>query len=165
MKLSTQASSHSLWEADGLRSCRAPAHSAQAFPTVPQAVAWKELFSADRPRYPFLLVRGRSHTGKTEWAKSLFAKPLTLHVGWLEHFPDKMRKFDRAVYDGIILDDIRDLKFLHLHQEKVQGKYDDVIEFASAPGGQCAFERWLSKVPPGCHSKLFNLQLKQACDK
>ena len=82
-----------------------------------------------------------------EWAKSLFAKPLTLHVGWLERFPDKMRKFDRVVYDGIILDDIRDLKFLHLHQEKVQGKYDDVIEFASAPGGQCAFERWLFKVP------------------
>ena len=119
----------------------------QAFPTVPQAVAWKELFSADRPRYPFLLVRGRSHTGKTEWAKSLFVKPLTLHVGWLEHFPDKMRKFDRAVYDGIILDDIRDLKFLHLHQEKVQGKYHDMIEFASTPGGQCAFERWLFKVP------------------
>ena len=73
---------------------------------------------------------------------------MTLHVGWLEHFPDKMRKFDRAVYDGIILDDIRDLKLLHLHQEMVQGKYDDVIEFASTPGGQCAFERWLSKVPP-----------------
>ena len=35
-----------------------------------------------------------------------------------------------------------------LGREEREGKYDDVIEFASAPGGQCAFERWLSKVPP-----------------
>ena len=35
-----------------------------------------------------------------------------------------------------------------LGREEREGKYDDVIEFAIAPGGQCAFERWLSKVPP-----------------
>ena len=35
-----------------------------------------------------------------------------------------------------------------LGREEREGKYDDVIEFASAPGGQCAFERWLSKMPP-----------------
>ena len=34
-----------------------------------------------------------------------------------------------------------------LGREEREGKYDDAIEFASAPGGQCAFERWLFKVP------------------
>ena len=105
------------------------------------------MFLADRLRYPFLLVRGRSHTGKTEWAKSLFEKPLVLRVGSLLLFPDDMRDFDRKVHDGIILDDVRDLRLLQAHQEKVQGKYDARVDIASAPGGQCAFSRWLFKIP------------------
>ena len=119
----------------------------QAFPVVPQAVAWKEAFSQEEPRYPFLLVRGRSHTGKTEWAKSLFKNPLVLEVGSLEHFPEEMRTFNREEHDAIILDDVRDLAFLRLHQEKLQAGYDRVVEFASNPGGQCAFRRWLFRVP------------------
>ena len=31
----------------------------------------------------------------------------------------------------------------------LQGKYDERAEFASTPGGQCAFKRWLYRVPFG----------------
>ena len=98
-------------------------------------------------RYPIMIVRGRSHTGKTEWAKSLFKKPLELKVGPLAHFPEKMREFDRSVHDGIILDDVRDLLFLGEHQDKLQGKYDTEVEFASTAGGTCAYARDLFCIP------------------
>ena len=117
------------------------------FPEVPAARAWLQLFLQDALRYPIMIVRGRSHTGKTEWAKSLFKKPLELKVGALAHFPDKMREFDRSVHDGIILDDVRDLLFLGEHQDKLQGKYDTEVEFASTAGGTCAYARDLFCIP------------------
>ena len=117
------------------------------FPNVPEANAWLQLFQEEKDRYPFLLVVGPSHTGKTEWAKSLFRCPLEVKVGWLEHFPAKMREFSRDVHDGLVVDDIRDFLFLVKHQEKLQSKYDARIEFASTPGGQCSFTKWLWKVP------------------
>ena len=98
-------------------------------------------------RYPLLLVLGASHTGKTEWAKSLFRNPLELKVGTLEHFPETMRDFDRQRHDGLVLDDVRDLKFLSDHQDKLQGKYDSLVEFASTPGGTCAYTKYLYAVP------------------
>ena len=58
-----------------------------------------------------------------------------------------MRSFARGVHDGLILDDIRDLKFLENHQEKLQGKYDALVEFASTPGGQLAYEKDFYAVP------------------
>ena len=33
------------------------------------------------------------------------------------------------------------------HQEKLQGKYDYMVEFASTAGGQCAYEHDLFAVP------------------
>ena len=33
------------------------------------------------------------------------------------------------------------------HQDKLQGTYDYMVEFASTPGGQCAYERDLVAVP------------------
>ena len=90
---------------------------------------------------------GASHTGKTEWAKSLFRNPLELKVGTLEHFPETMRDFDRQRHDGLVLDDVRDLKFLSDHQDKLQGKYDSLVEFASTPGGTCAYTKYLYAVP------------------
>ena len=101
----------------------------------------------DRLRYPVLVVLGRSHTGKTEWAQTLFRNPLVLKVGKLEHFPESMRTFDRDVHDGIVLDDLRDLQFLVDHQDKVQGKYNAEIEFASTPGGELAYWKDLFAVP------------------
>ena len=117
------------------------------FPHVPDAALWLQGFTKDSDRYPFLLVVGPSHTGKTEWAKSLFKSPHEVKIGTLEHFPDSMRGFSRRLHDGLVVDDIRDFAFLVKHQEKFQSKYDLRIEFASTPGGQCAYTRWLWRVP------------------
>ena len=117
------------------------------FPTVPEAQSWLALFSADALRYPILVVKGPSHSGKTEWVKSLFANPLEVKIGKSEHFPDAMREFDRSKHDGLILDDVRDMKFVTDHQHALQGKYDAKVEFASTPGGTCAYTRYLYAVP------------------
>ena len=58
-----------------------------------------------------------------------------------------MRTFDRHAHDGLILDDVRDLQFLVNHQEKLQGKYDAQVEFASTPGGTCAYAKYLFALP------------------
>ena len=117
------------------------------FPTVPAAAAWLLLFGEDRLRYPLLVVKGQSFTGKTEWAKSLFDEPLEVKIGNLSHFPEAMRTFDRTKHDGLVLDDVRDLRFLTEHQHALQGKYDARVEFASTPGGTCAYKKYLFAVP------------------
>ena len=94
-----------------------------------------------------LLLLGPSMCGKTEYANSLFAHPLELKVGALLHFPDKLREFDRKKHDGLVLDDIRDLRFLTENQDKIQGKYNVQLEFGLTPGGQCKFEKYLFQVP------------------
>jgi hypothetical protein len=96
---------------------------------------------------PILVVLGGSLSGKTEWAKSLFKRPLEVKVGALDYFPDGMRAFDREIHDGVVLDDIRDLAFVTNHQEKLQGKYDARVEFASTPGGTCNYTRYLFATP------------------
>ena len=90
---------------------------------------------------------GPSLSRKTEFAKSLFQNPLELKVGNLQHFPEGMRSFSRKAHDGLVLDDVRDFAFLVQHQDKLQGKVDNVVEFASTPGGQCAYRKWLHRVP------------------
>ena len=120
------------------------------FARVPVAEAWLEQFKNDALRYPILVVHGKSRCGKTEWANSLFKAPLELKIGAMSHFPDGMRQFDRRVHDGIVLDDVRDLAFIVQHQEKLQGKYNRLVEFASTPGGQCAYAKDLYAVPIVC---------------
>ena len=83
----------------------------QPFASVPQAVAWLRHFEHDALRYPIMVVLGESHTGKTEWAKSLFQQPLELKIKNLTHFPDKMGEFTRGHHDTWIPDDVRDLNF------------------------------------------------------
>ena len=117
------------------------------FPPVPAVSAWLEHFKTDLLRYPLLILVGASASGKTEYAKSLFQKPLELKVGSSEVFPAKMVEFKRGVHDALILDDVRDLDFLVSHQEKVQGKYDSRIEFATTQGGTCFYTKYLFKVP------------------
>ena len=138
----------------------------QPFPSVPEAGAWLEVFKADQLRYPLLVVLGASRTGKTEWAQTLFKNPLVLKVGNLEHFPETMRQFDRDVHDGIVLDDLRDLRFLVTHQDKVQGKYNAEVEFASTPGGGLAYFRDLYAVPvvATCNYSTVNLDLLETDD-
>ena len=58
-----------------------------------------------------------------------------------------MRHFQRGLHDGIVLDDVRDFAFLVKNQEKIQGKYDALVEFASTPGGALAYTKDLFAVP------------------
>ena len=119
----------------------------QPFKQVLEAQEWLKLFSSDQLRYPLLVVFAPSFAGKTEWANSLFKKPFELKVGPLTHFPEKMRQFEREKFDGLVLDDVRDLAFLNEHQDKLQGKYTGPVEFGSTAGGTCAFLRDLFAVP------------------
>ena len=111
------------------------------------SIAWLARFGYDALRYPIAVVLGPSNMGKTEWAKSLFQNPLELKVGALTHFPDGMRKFNRKSHDGLVLDDVRDLKFVTDNQDKLQGKYDARVEFASTQGGTCAYRKYLYATP------------------
>lgn len=117
------------------------------FAEVPEVNAWLRLFDEDALRYPVLLLLGPSMCGKTEFANSLFRKPLELKIGPLLHFPDKLRSFDCNVHDGIVLDDVRDLRFLTENQDKIQGKYNVELEFGITPGGQCKYEKYLFRIP------------------
>ena len=112
-----------------------------------EAVAWLDKFKEEQDRYPFLLLLGPSRTGKTEYAKSLFENPLELKVGALGQLPDGLRAFSRKVHDGIILDDVRAFSFLVQQQEKLQSKYDARLELGTTPGGQCAYHKWLWRIP------------------
>ena len=119
----------------------------QPFPEVAAAVAWLKRFTVDALRYPLLIVLGPSGSGKTEWAKSLFARPLELKVGGLKMFPDGMRAFNRRLHDGVVLDDVRDMGFITDNQDKLQGKYDAHVEFATTQGGTCAYKKYLFATP------------------
>ena len=92
-------------------------------------------------------MEGPSHSGKTEFAKSLFNQPLELKIGNSEVFPARMRTFDDEVHDALILDDVRDYEWLVLQQDKLQGKYDTPVEFSTTPGGELAFVRDLFAIP------------------
>ncbi len=117
------------------------------FPEVPEAKAWLNVFNQDAVRYPILIVLGPSRSGKTEWAKSLFQRPLELKVGSLDHFPDRLREFRRGWHDALVLDDVRDMAWVVRHQEKLQGKYDVELEFGSTPGGHLAYSLDLFALP------------------
>jgi hypothetical protein len=133
--------------AERVKRIRADTSIFRPFPDIPEAQAWLSHFKVDALRYPALIVFGPSRAGKTEWAKSLFQQPLEIKIGTLTHFPDSMRQFRRGYHDGIVLDDVRDLQFLADHQEKLQGKYDTLVEFASTAGGTCAYRKDLFAVP------------------
>ena len=116
------------------------------FPKVQAAIDWLRQFDCDALRYPILIVLGPSRAGKTEWAKSLFASPLEIKIGSLTFFPDKLREFKRGVTDGLVLDDVRDLQFIVDHQDKLQRKYDCLVEFGSTAGGTCAYRLDLFRI-------------------
>lgn len=136
------------------------------FPEIPEVTAWQRLFAEDALRYPVLILQGPSMCGKTEFANSLFQKPLELKIGPLLHFPDKLRSFDRKLHDGIVLDDVRDLQFLAENQDKIQGKYNVELEFGITPGGQCKYEKYLFRVPivATINDSTLNLQYLQSHD-
>ena len=77
----------------------------QPFPEVPQATEWLRYFRQDQLRYPVLVLVGKSRTGKTEWAQSLFQNPLVLKVGTLaqtHHTKDWPRIESLSVARGML---------------------------------------------------------------
>ncbi len=47
----------------------------------------------------------------------------------------------------MVLDDVRDLKFLSDHQDKLQGKYSGAVELGTTPSGQYAFDVDFFRLP------------------
>ena len=63
---------------------------------------WEDTFLTVRPRYQFLILHADSRAGKTSFAESRFQNPFVVTV---EDNPDlDLKGFDRAVQDGIVLD-------------------------------------------------------------
>ena len=119
------------------------------FKQFPVAQEWLRSFLRDALRYAIMLVRGFSRSGKTELAKSWFRNPLKLKVGRLVNvFPAKMRYYNRRFHDGIVLDDLRDLRFLVNFQHVFQGKPDEEVGFAeNTEGGNCAYSKLVFATP------------------
>ena len=46
-----------------------------------------------------------------------------------------------------MFDDLRDLVWITDHQDKLQGKYNSVLEFGTTPGGQCVYYKYLFNAP------------------
>ena len=64
--------------------------------------AWEATFLRVRPRYRFLVLHADSRAGKTSFAESLFQNPFVVTV---EDNPElDLKGFDRAVHDGVVLD-------------------------------------------------------------
>ena len=119
----------------------------QPFGKVPQAEDYLALFKQQAMRYPVLLVHAPSYAGKSEWAVSLFERPLYLEIGALGLWPPGMKQLDRRVHDGLVLDDLRDLEFIHANQEKLQGKYNRPVTLFNTPGGELAYTVDLYRLP------------------
>ena len=119
------------------------------FGRVPEAEDWLAEFGndADAMRYPVLLVHAPSYAGKSEWAVSLFKNPLYVEIGAPCMWPASMKKLDRSAHDGLVLDDVRDLRFLEENQEKLQGKYNRPVELFNTPGGELAVTLDLYRLP------------------
>ena len=117
------------------------------FSRVPEADDWLAEFAQDAMRYPVLLAHAPSFAGKSEWAVSLFKKPLYVEIGSANMWPARMKKLDRSVHDGLVLDDLRDLRFLEDNQEKLQGKYNRPVELFNTPGGELAVTLDLFRLP------------------
>ena len=51
------------------------------------------------------------------------------------------------MHDAIILDDVRDLAFFSENQEKLQAKYNAIIEFGTTPSDEYAYHHYVFRVP------------------
>ena len=119
----------------------------QPFGKVALAEDFLNMFQKEAMRYPVLLVHAPSYAGKSEWAVSLFKQPLYLEIGASGLWPPGMKLLDRTVHDGLVLDDLRDLHFLHENQEKLQGKYNRPVTLFNTPGGELACTVDLYRLP------------------
>lgn len=109
---------------------------------------WLATFGLDALRYAICIIFGPSRSGKTELGKSWFKSPLDMKVGQLvDSMPAKMRQLDRAVHDGLVFDDVRDLEWVVQHQHALQGKPGDEVWFAETQGGTRAYSKNMFQLP------------------
>ena len=72
----------------------------------------------------------QSWSGKTERAKHLVKHPLELKIArWSSSRSAQLQ--ETTAYDGLVLDDVR----MPVHQDKLQGNYDCLVEFGSTADG------------------------------
>ena len=123
-------------------------HLNRPYKTLPEVEEWKATLKEDRDRFPILIVHGGSLVGKTRYAMSLFPNPLLLRIGILPAttWPDQMRGFRRSHHGAIVLDDVRDLSWIALNQDRLQGS-NCMTEFGTTPGGGLKHEHYLYRVP------------------
>ena len=69
-----------------------PRFTKKDFKPVPEVEKWN-------PAEKVLVLRGKPNCGKTQFAKTLFEKPLIVR------HPDKLKSFDENTHDAIIFDD------------------------------------------------------------
>ena len=117
------------------------------FVQFPLVEEWRVEFLQDALRYRILIILSYSKCGKTEFAKNLWPTPLVLRIGSSEHWPDTLRKFERGRHTHIVLDDVRDMTWVARAQDKVQGVWDEELEFGTTQGGTCAYTKYLFQVP------------------
>ena len=108
---------------------------------------WRAAHAEVAFRYPILLILGPSYAGKTQFAMSIFERPLVLRVGASLTFPDGLRRWTKGSgYDGIVLDDVRNLDFVTLQQDTLQS-CNMIQEFGRSGTGMYCFYRNLFQVP------------------
>ena len=98
--------------------------------------------------------------GKTAFAKNLWPAPLVLRIGNSAHWPDAMRTFARGRHTHVVLDDVRDLAWAGRNQDKIQGVWDEELEFGIMQGGTCSYKKYLYRVPivVTCNMSTANLE-------
>ena len=133
---------------ENMKAFRTDPEKNRPFKQFPEIEAWRAIMAEERMRYPILVIIADTNLGKTQLAKSLYPDPLTLDIGPLMFFPDRMRLFNRKKHGAIVLDDVRDMKFLTDHQHILQSRRDDdEITFASTAGGTCEYSKYFFRVP------------------
>ena len=135
------------------------------FPEIGKIMDWKRKFEVDNFRFPILILLGPSRASKTQYAMSLFERPLVLRLGDALHFPDGLRRLSEGQHDGVVLDDCRDCTFVQLQQDALQSG-NMIQEFAKSPTGQYSFRLNLYKIPfiITMNFSTRNLRLLTECD-
>ena len=81
---------------------------------------WENSFLTVNFRWKLLVLVADSASGKSSLAEALFSRPLVLTVEEAEHLD--LRSFECDGHDGLVLDDLRNLQFLHANQESCKGR-------------------------------------------
>ncbi len=117
---------------------------ARAYRRVPEVELWSEQFAGEpRGRYKFLVLNGRSQTGKTRFARQLVAADRAWYCDCVAGVPD-LRGYNRAAYDLIIFDEITAVAAMTF--KKVLQSGPDLCTLAVSPTMQFTY----SAVFAGC---------------